>query len=38
VALYVKKCFDVVELSAGNDKFESVWVRIREKPTRLTCW
>lgn len=38
VALYVRECFDVAELSAGNDKFESVWVRIREKPTRLTCW
>ena len=29
VALYVKECFDVTELMAGDDKVESLWVKIR---------
>uniref|UniRef100_A0A493THY5 Reverse transcriptase domain-containing protein n=1 Tax=Anas platyrhynchos platyrhynchos TaxID=8840 RepID=A0A493THY5_ANAPP len=28
VALYIRESFDVVELEAGNDKVESLWVRI----------
>ncbi|XP_071892066.1 uncharacterized protein [Anas platyrhynchos] len=28
VALYIREFFDVVELEAGNDKVESLWVRI----------
>lgn len=31
VALYVKKCFSSVEISAENDTVESLWVRIRGK-------
>ena len=31
VALYIRESFDVVELQAGNDKVESLWVRIRGK-------
>lgn len=30
--LYVREYFYVVELSAGNDKVKSLWVRIRGKP------
>ena len=29
VALYVRECFDVTELMAGDDKVESLWVKIR---------
>jgi len=29
VALYVTECFDVAELGAGNDNFESLWIRTR---------
>ena len=29
VALYVKECFDVTELVGGDDKVESLWVKIR---------
>ena len=38
VAFYVRECFDDVELGAGNDKLESLWIRIRGAPTRLTSW
>ena len=34
VALYVKKCFSSVEISAENDTVESLWVRIRGKACR----
>jgi len=34
MALYVRGCFKAVELRAGNDKVESLWVRIRGEPTR----
>jgi len=34
VALYVRECFDVVELGAGNDKVESLWVRIRGRANK----
>ena len=29
MALYVRECFDVTELMAGDDKVESLWVKIR---------
>ena len=29
VALYVKECFEVTELMTGDDKVESLWVKIR---------
>ena len=29
MALYVRECFSVVELGAGKDQVESLWVRIR---------
>ena len=29
VALYVKECFDVTELMSGDNKVESLWVKIR---------
>ena len=29
VALYVRECFDVTELITGDDKVESLWVKIR---------
>ena len=28
VALYVRECFDVTELMAGDDEVESLWVKI----------
>lgn len=31
MSLCVKECFDALELSFGNDKVESSWVRIRRK-------
>lgn len=31
MSLCVRECFDVAELSVGNDKVESLWVRIRGK-------
>ena len=31
MALSFRECFDVAELSVGNDKVESLWVRIRGK-------
>ena len=36
VALYIRECFDVVELETetGNDKVESLWVRIRGKANK----
>ena len=34
VTLYVRECFSVVELRARNDKFESPWVRIRERANK----
>ena len=29
VALYVKECFEVTELMPGDNKVESLWVKIR---------
>ena len=29
VALYVKECFEVTELMTGDNKVESLWVKIR---------
>ena len=34
MALYIRECFDVVELEAGNDKVESLWVRIGGKANK----
>ena len=34
VALYIRECFDAVELKAGNDKVESLWVRISGKTNK----
>uniref|UniRef100_A0A8B9CU89 Reverse transcriptase domain-containing protein n=1 Tax=Anser brachyrhynchus TaxID=132585 RepID=A0A8B9CU89_9AVES len=36
VALYIRECFDVEELEAGNDKVESLWVRIRGKANKAS--
>ena len=36
VALYIRECFDVVELEARNDKVESLWVRISGK-AHMAC-
>ena len=35
VALCVRECFDVVGLGAGNDKVESLWVRIRGRANKM---
>lgn len=35
VALYIRECFDVVELRAGNEKVETLWVRIRGKTNKV---
>ncbi len=29
VTVYVRECFDVTELITGDDKVESLWVKIR---------
>ena len=29
MALYVRECFDVTELMAGDNKVESLWAKIR---------
>ena len=29
MALYVRRCFNVTEVMAGDDKVESLWVKIR---------
>ena len=29
MALYVKECFEVTELMTGDNKVESLWVKIR---------
>ena len=34
IALYVRECFDV-ELGAGNDEVESIWVRIRGRASKV---
>ena len=34
MALYDREGFDVVELKAGNDKVESLWVRIRGRANK----
>lgn len=36
--LYVRECLNTVELNAGTNKVESMWVKIRGRPTRLTTW
>lgn len=35
VTLYVKVCFGVVELGAGNNKIETLWVRIRGRANKV---
>ena len=37
MALYVRECFSVIVLRAGNDKVESLRIRIGEKRT-ISCW
>lgn len=34
MALYVRECFCVVELSAGNGNVESLWVRMKGKASK----
>ena len=34
VALYIRECFDAVELEAVNGKVESLWVRISGKANK----
>ena len=34
MALCVSECFDVTEFIAGDDKVESLWVRIRGRANR----
>ncbi|GAB0208010.1 hypothetical protein GRJ2_003266700 [Grus japonensis] len=34
VALYVKECFDCLELNDGDDRVECLWVRIRGKANK----
>ena len=36
VALYIRESLDVGELEAGNDKVESLWVRIRGKANKAS--
>lgn len=36
--LCVQQCFDVVELTAGNDDVESLGERPGGRQTRLTSW
>mgnify|MGYP001864473390 CR=1 FL=1 len=35
MALYIRECFDVVELRAGNEKVETLWVRIKGKTNKV---
>ena len=35
MAFYVRECFDVIELVAGDDKVESLWVRIRGRANKV---
>ncbi|GAB0208671.1 hypothetical protein GRJ2_003332800 [Grus japonensis] len=34
VALYVKECFDCLELNDGDDRVECLWIRIRGKANK----
>lgn len=34
MALYVKECYDYLELSDGGDRVECLWVRIRGKANK----
>lgn len=34
MAVYARECFDMVDLRAGNDKFESGWVRPRGRANK----
>ena len=36
MALYIRECFDVVELETGNEKVESLWVRISGKTNKAS--
>ena len=38
VALHIRECFDAVELRVGNEKVESLQIRIGGWPTRRTSW
>ena len=29
MSLYIRECFDAVEIRVGNDKVESLWIRLR---------
>ena len=35
MALHVRECLDVGELWTGNDKDESLWVRIRDRANKV---
>ena len=34
VALYVRECFDCLELKDGDDRVQCLWVRIRGKASK----
>ena len=34
VALYVRECFDCLELNDGDDRVECLWVRIKGKANK----
>ena len=36
VALYIRESFEIAELEAGNDKAESLWVRISRKDNKAS--
>jgi len=36
VALYLRECFDSIELNDCDDKVECLWVRMRGRPIRQT--
>ena len=36
VALYVRECFDCLELDVGEDRVECLWVRIRGKANKAS--
>ena len=38
IFLYVRECFNIIELRAENCKVESLSVRIRGVPTKCTSW
>ncbi|KAJ7422338.1 1-acyl-sn-glycerol-3-phosphate acyltransferase delta [Pitangus sulphuratus] len=39
IALYVRECFDCLELDNGDERVMCFWVRSRGKPARqISCW